>query len=236
MCGPYAVAAVTIISGAIQVQQQRKAADKTNTFNALQADKVRVAAFNAARSKQQALAARTAEQREIAGRDIQSITKQAVKAAGITRLAGAGESVATVLANIAAQEVLGKSEVRDRSKFQDIQAGFESKAAGIEAEGRALAAIKAKIQSPSLLSSGLRLAASGFTAYAGVRLAQGKDVFGGAVAGGTSGALGSGTPTSAAIPTLPAVPAGGISPEAFDYGWRLDRLGSGGDYYQWGIG
>jgi len=163
MCAPPGIMLMAA-STAFSITQAEKQADKTNKWNQWQAGRVRANANRAALARYKAISARRKEQRENSAREIESISRQAARAAGITRLEGAGASVGTMLANIAAQSIIGKQTVKRREEFGQYQDQLEKEATANQAEGRALAAQRAPTLAPSLfsLSSFLRVGTAGY--------------------------------------------------------------------------
>jgi hypothetical protein len=165
MCEPISMGIMMAASTWYQINEQKAQIKDTNTFNAQQAAKVRASANRAAELKNKAVIGRRVQLREQASAEVQDISRQAIKASGLTRLEGAGASVGAVLASIASQEIIGKSQVERGQEFGDFQDQVEFSATAEQAYGRALAAERAPILAPNLLGSVLRVSAAGFSAY-----------------------------------------------------------------------
>jgi len=180
MCNP--AAAIQGAVAVISIIQQDEAADRTNAWNDWQAGQAREAANRAAQARYRALAARRKEQRENAVREVEAISRDALRAGGITRLAGAGESVGAVLTNIAAQAVSGGGTLRRREEFRDIGEAIETEATFEQNRGRILASQRAPAYSPGLfsLNSLLRVGVASYTGYLqGETLSRPSDVVSG---------------------------------------------------------
>lgn len=158
MCNP--ALAVFAVTAAIQAQQQKKASDATNRFNQRRADLVRDAANDAAKSRFAGLAARTKESRELAQQETQNITNQALKAAGVARLSGAGASVGAVISDLAAQKAGLTAGIARREEFSDTQSELEAQAAREQARGRILGAIRPRVGGGEFFNAAISIAGS----------------------------------------------------------------------------
>lgn len=134
MCNP--ALAVTAMTTAISAAQQTSAARDQNRFNAARARAQRDAANRAAQSRYKGLAARQKEQREQAAAEVRNLSEQALKAAGVARLEGAGASVGAALSNLASQRATGVAGIRRSQGFADAQTELEFEATRSQLQGR----------------------------------------------------------------------------------------------------
>ncbi len=152
-------------SAVIQDSIQRGAINATNLFNSQQAELVRLEANRAAKQRTGGVIARRQELQEGAAQEAMDITRQAIRAAGIARLEGAGESVGEVLASITAQEMTGRESVKRAQEFGGMADAFEFGAIADQARGRARAAQRPLLIKPGAIGSLLAIGGAGLQGY-----------------------------------------------------------------------
>ena len=168
---PFAIAAgLQVAQGALNFTQKDRAVRAQNAFNRDRFETTKELAEESAQRQLGAIRLRARETSEAAALEIQQVTEDALRAAGLARVSAAasgaaGASVAALIGDFAADEIRFRDTVTRRQAFEDLQFESEADAIRLNLRGRLLSAQPIPLARPSPLNALLGIGAGVFGAF-----------------------------------------------------------------------
>jgi len=171
MCNPAAVAiGFTVADGVLGFTQEKKAAKEHNKAQKEKFELNRTLAIANAKRQTAGLARKQLEVRQANTREMQQITKNALKSAGLVAVsAGAGgvsgTAVTEILGDFVTQEDEFQTTIARRGAFQEVQFATEQEAIRDATIGRISSLEPIPVAKPSLFNAALGIAGGVIGSY-----------------------------------------------------------------------